>query len=288
MGAVERYAAPRSLAEALDLLRSDDVTIVAGGTDLMPQSHSGKVRFGSLLMNIRRVPELAGIALDGDAIRIGALTSITDLLESALVRERLPILAQAANHFASEQVRNGATLGGNVCNASPAGDTLVPLIVLDAAVELATKPNGTVETRSLPVREFLTGPGRTQRAPHELLTAVRVPLPSPGFVARFYKHGTRPALDISTISIGIGGVKRGDRLEKVRVAFGAVAPTPIRGLATERALEGRRLDAAAIEAAAEVAHDEVRPISDVRGSAWYRQELVRNMTKRILAHVAFG
>jgi CO/xanthine dehydrogenase FAD-binding subunit len=288
MNALERYAAPRGLAEALDLLRSGDVTIVAGGTDLMPQSHSGKVRFGSLLMNIRRIPELSGIALEGDTMRIGALTSITDLLESAIVRERLPILAEAADHFASEQVRNGATVGGNVCNASPAGDTLVPLMVLDAAVELATKPNGAVETRVLPLQEFLAGPGRTRRAPHELLTAVRVPLPPPAFVSRFYKHGTRPALDISTISIGVGGVKRGGQLENVRVVFGAVAPTPIRGYATEQVLEGRLLDATTIEAAAEAAHDEVRPISDVRGSAWYRQELVRNITKRILAHVAFG
>ncbi|HSD53073.1 MAG TPA: xanthine dehydrogenase family protein subunit M [Burkholderiales bacterium] len=288
MNAVERYAAPRALMEALDLLRSGDVTIVAGGTDLMPQAHSGKVRFGSLLMNVRRIPELAGIALEGDTVRIGALTSITALLESPLVRERLPILAEAADHFASEQVRNGATVGGNVCNASPAGDTLVPLMVLDASVELATKPNGAIQTRSLPLREFLAGPGRTTRAPHELLTAVRVPLPPPGFVSRFYKHGTRPGLDISTISIGLGGVKRGDRLENVRVVFGAVAPTPIRGYATERALEGRSLDAATIEAAAEAAHDEVQPISDVRASAWYRQELVRNMVKRVLAHVAFG
>jgi CO/xanthine dehydrogenase FAD-binding subunit len=288
MSAVERYAAPRALAEALELLRADDVTIVAGGTDLMPQSLSGKVRFGPLLMNIRRIPELAGIALEGDSIRIGALTSITALLESPLVRERLPILAEAADHFASEQVRNGATVGGNVCNASPAGDTLVPLMVLDATVELATKSNGAVERRALPLQEFLAGPGRTTRAPHELLTAVRVPLPPHGFVARFYKHGTRPALDISTISIGVGGVKRGGRLDNARVVFGAVAPTPIRGYATERSLEGRPLDAETIEAAAEVAHDEVQPISDVRGSAWYRQELVRNMTKRILAHVAFG
>ena len=288
MNAVERYAAPRALAEALDLLRAGDVTIVAGGTDLMPQSHSGKARFGSLLMNVRRIPELAGIALEGETVRIGALTSITALLESRLVRERLPILAEAADHFASEQVRNGATVGGNICNASPAGDMLVPLIVLDAAVELAAKPNGAVQMRSLPLQEFLTGPGRTARAPHELLTAVRVPLPPHGFVSRFYKHGTRPALDISTISIGIGGVKRGDRLENVRVVFGAVAPTPIRGYATERALEGRPLDAAIIEAAAQAAHDEVQPISDVRASAWYRRELVRNMTKRVLAHVAFG
>jgi CO/xanthine dehydrogenase FAD-binding subunit len=179
-------------------------------------------------------------------------------------------------------------VGGNICNASPAGDTLVPLIVLDATVELAMKPNGAVSTRVVPLQDFLTGPGRTQRRANELLTAVRVPLPPAGFVGRFYKHGTRPALDISTISIGIGGVKRGDRLENVRVAFGAVAPTPIRARATERLLEGRRLDAAAIEAAAETALGEVKPISDVRASDWYRQELVRNMTRRILAHVAFG
>jgi CO/xanthine dehydrogenase FAD-binding subunit len=288
VGGPERYAAPRALAEALELLRAGDATIVAGGTDLMPQSHSGKARFGRLLLNIRRIPELAGVALESETIRIGALTSITALLASALVRERLPVLAEAADHFASEQVRNGATVGGNICNASPAGDTLVPLIVLDAAVELATKPNGAIATRSVPLRDFCTAPGRTLRAPHELLTAVRIPLPAPGFVARFYKHGTRPALDISTISIGIGGVKRGDRLEHVRVAFGAVAPTPIRARATEALLEGKRLDAATIEAAAEAAHDEVRPISDVRASDWYRQELVRNMTRRVLAHVAFG
>jgi CO/xanthine dehydrogenase FAD-binding subunit len=287
-GALERYAAPRALAEALEWLRAGDATIVAGGTDLMPQSHSGKAKFGSLLLNIRRIPELDGIALERDAVRIGALTSITALLESPLVRERLPVLAEAADHFASEQVRNGATVGGNICNASPAGDTLVPLIVLDATVELAMKPNGAVSTRVVPLQDFLTGPGRTQRRANELLTAVRVPLPPAGFVGRFYKHGTRPALDISTISIGIGGVKRGDRLENVRVAFGAVAPTPIRARATEALLEGRRLDAAAIEAAAETALGEVKPISDVRASDWYRQELVRNMTRRILAHVAFG
>lgn len=288
MSALERYAAPRALAEALVLLRAGDATVVAGGTDLMPQSHSGKARFGSLLLNIGRIPELAGIALEGEAIRIGALTSITALLGSPLVRERLPLLAAAADHFASEQVRNAATVGGNVCNASPAGDTLVPLLVLEAEVELASKPNGAIETRTLPLQDFLAGPGRTQRRAHELLTAVRIPPPPPGFVARFYKHGTRPALDIATISIGIGGVKRGDRLERVRVAFGAVAPTPIRARATEAMLEGKRLDAARIEAAAEAAHDEVRPISDVRASDWYRRELVRNMTRRVLAHVAFG
>jgi CO/xanthine dehydrogenase FAD-binding subunit len=246
------------------------------------------MKLGRTLLNVRRIPELAGIGLEGDTVRIGALTTITALLESALVRERLPILAAAADHFASEQVRNGATVGGNICNASPAGDMLVPLIVLDAVVELAAKPNGSVETRAMPLQAFLIGPGRTCRAAHELLTAVRVPLPPGGFVSRFYKHGARPALDISAISIGLGALRRDGRMESVRVAFGAVAPTPVRGTATERALEGRLLDAATIESAAAAAHDEVRPISDVRASAWYRQELVRNMTRRLLEDVARG
>ena len=288
MTALERYAAPRALGEALELLSDGDVTIVAGGTDVMPQSHSGKMKFGRTLLNVRRIPELAGIVLEGDTVRIGALTTITALLESTLVRERLPILAEAADHFASEQVRNGATVGGNICNASPAGDMLVPLIVLDATVELAAKPNGSVQTRAMSLQEFVAGPGRTRRAPHELLTSVRVPLPPRDFVSRFYKYGTRPALDIAAISIGVGAVRREGRLENARVVFGAVAPTPIRGTATERALEGRPLDAATIECAAEAAHDEVRPISDVRASAWYRQELVRNMTRRLLEDVARG
>jgi len=288
MDGIERYAAPTRLAEALELLREGGVTILAGGTDLMPQSHAGKVRFGRVLMNVRRVSELAGIERDASAVRIGALVTIQELLESRLVRERLPLLAEAADRFASEQVRNAGTVGGNVCNASPAGDTLVPLLVLDAEVELARKPNGAIESRRLPLAQFLVGPGRTRRAPDELLTAIVVPAPPPGFVAHFHKHGTRPALDISTVSVAAGGVRRDGRLEGVRVAFGAVAPVPLRGYATERALEGVPIDAARIARAAETAVAEARPISDVRASAWYRGELVRNLTKRVLAHVAFG
>jgi xanthine dehydrogenase FAD-binding subunit len=185
-------------------------------------------------------------------------------------------------------VRNAGTVGGNICNASPAGDTLVPLLVLDAEVELVSRSNGAVRTRRLPLTEVLVGPGRTRREPGELLAAIRVPLPAAGFVGCFHKHGTRPALDIATVSVAAGGVRRAGRLEGARVAFGAVAPTPVRGYATERVLEGVPLDAARIAAAAETAVGEARPISDVRASAWYRGELVRNVTRRVLAHVAFG
>ena len=290
MTSIERYFSPRTLEEAAGILSRGGVTILAGGTDLMPQSHAGRVKFEPVLMNIRRVGELGGIALAGGMIRIGALATITDLLTHPIVRERLPVLTEAADHFASDQIRNVGTLGGSLCNASPAGDLAPPLLVLDAMVELASKPNGSMKVRSMPMREFFVGPGRTQRAQNEILTAVHVPMPKPGFAARFYKFGIRPALDIATIAIAIGGVmvqgRAGRALKDVRVVFGAVAPTPIRAPKTEAVLEGTPLDAAAIDAAANAARDEVQPISDIRASAWYRKELIHNMTRRTLQDVA--
>ena len=282
MPGIERYVAPPSLEEAAEILRAGKVTIFAGGTDLMPQTQAGRAAFQPVLMNIRRIPGMSGIGRAGDMVRIGALTTITELMDSGLVRERLGILWQACDHFASDQIRNAATLGGNLCNASPAGDTLVPLLVLDARVVLAGKPNGTLETRKVPVAEFFAGPGKTTRAPFELVVAIELPLPPRRFYSAFYKLGTRPALEISGISIGLGGVREAKRLRDVRVAFGAVAPTPIRAPRTEAALEGMTLDASTIEAAVAAAAAEVHPISDVRASAWYRTEMIRNNLRRML------
>jgi CO/xanthine dehydrogenase FAD-binding subunit len=282
---IESYVAPRSLEEATTLLQAGNVTIFAGGTDLMPQSKTGRARFQSVLMNIRHIPELQGIAEAAGIVRIGALTTISELMASALVRSRLHALWQSCDHFASDQLRNAATIGGNICNASPAGDTLLPLLVLDARVVLASRPNGALATRSLPLAEFFLAPGRTCRAPNELLVAVELPLPPVGFISEFYKFGTRPALDISTISFALGAVPANGTLRDVRVAFGAVAPTPIRAPATEAALEGKPLSAATIAAVLAAADAEIHPIADLRASQWYRRELVRNMLRRTLEHV---
>jgi len=286
MTTIEHYVAPSSLAQAAECLRSGEVTILAGGTDLMPQSQAGRLKIKRTLMNIRGVPELKGIAIEAGAIRIGALCTMTEIMQDKLVQQHLPVLVQACDHFASDQIRNAATLGGNVCNASPAGDTLVPLLVLDAEVELASKPDGSLSRRRMTLAKFFVGPGRTKLGLAELLAGVRIPLPPANHYARFFKFGTRPALDISTVSIGIAGTLASGVLTNVRVAFGAVAPVPMRAPRTERALEGRRLDAAAIDAVAEVAREEVTPIDDIRATAWYRRELIRNITKRMLAHVA--
>jgi len=267
------------------MLRAGNVTVLAGGTDLMPQTRAGRLQFQPVLMNVRRVPELGGIDDQGTMVRIGALVTITELLESQLVRERLNLLWQACNHFASDQIRNAATVGGNVCNASPAGDTLVPLLALNACAVLAAKPNGALQLRRVPLNGFFLGPGRSCRVPAELLTAIEVPLPPAGFKGEFYKHGTRPGLDIAAIAIALGARRDGAVLRDVRVAFGAVAPTPVRAPRTEAAIEGRSVDAAMLETAACTALEEVHPISDVRASDWYRRELIHNMIKRVLMHV---
>ncbi len=288
----QRYLAPTRLEQALAALaqrtEGGATTVLAGGTDLMPQLHAGRVPSSHTLLNIRRIPGLDGVAVEGDALRIGALTTIATLLAHPLVREHAPLLAEAADHFASDQIRNAATLGGNICNASPAGDMLPPLLALDAEVELASlAPAGGVATRRLPLDGFFAGPGRTQRGAHELLTAVHIGLPPGARRARFYKAGTRPALDISTIAIAFAaGVDAGGRLHDVRLALGAVAPTPLRARRTEALLEGKRLDAALAAQAAACAADEAKPIDDVRASAWYRKQLVLNMTRRVLDDVA--
>jgi xanthine dehydrogenase FAD-binding subunit len=285
MSDIQSYAAPRSLEEAAEILRAGNVTVFAGGTDVMPQMKTGKVQPQPTLMNIRHIPELRGMAQAQGTLRIGALTTMTELLNSDIVRDRFNALWQACDHFASDQLRNAGTIGGNICNASPAGDTLVPLLVLDAKVVLTGKPNGALVSRTMPLKDFFVAPGRTKRAAGELLTAVELPLPAAEFVSEFFKFGTRPALDIATISIGLAARRERKTLRNVRLAFGSVAPTPIRAPKTEAALEGKPLEDATIEAALAAAAQEIRPISDVRASDWYRRELVHNILQRMLVHV---
>ncbi len=287
--AIERYAAPTGLREALAALAAPGgATVLAGGTDLMPRQRAQRVRWAPTLLNIRRVAGLADLTLEPQALRLGALVTLATLRRDAQVQAHAPLLAVAADHFASDQVRNAATLGGNVCHASPAGDTLPPLLALDAQLELASLgADGAIVRRVLPIDGFFTGPGRTQRAPDELLLAVRVPLARGERIARFVKAGTRPALDISAVSVAFVALRARDgALRDVRIVLGAVAPVPLRARAAEALLEGRVPDAALVEAAAASAAGEARPIDDVRASAWYRTELVRNLTKRILDDAA--
>ncbi len=282
--AIERYAAPQSLEEAVRLLAEGRTAVIAGGTDLMSQRRGSWTAAGTLL-NVKRIPGLRGVSASGGEIRIGALTTVTDVLDDPLLAERAPVLPATADRFASMQIRNMATIGGNICNASPAADMIIPLLLLDAEVDLASWLRGKQRTRSVPLSEFFTAPGKTDIRDGELLTCVRFREPADGFVAAFEKTGPRPALEVALVSVGLGGVKTDGVLTEARVAFGSVAPMPIRGRQTEAVLEGRPLDEAAA-AAAEAAQAEVSSISDLRGSAWYRDHLVGACTEKLVRHVA--
>lgn len=287
-----RYIAPARLIEALAALGAPGgATVLGGGTDLMLALHNGRVQAAERLLNIRRVAGLDAITSEGARLSIGALVTVSRLLEDPLVAAHAPLLKLAAARFASEQIRNAATVGGNLGNASPAADLAPPLLALDARVALARLEGDTIATRWLPLAQFFTGPGRTARTPAELIVAVDLPKAAPGAVQRFYKGGTREGLDISSISIALGArCSDSGAWHDVRLALGAVAPTPLRATAAEAVLEGARLDDGFAETAARAARaaaeQDARPIDDVRASAWYRRELVRNMTERMLLDAA--
>ncbi|HJN04100.1 MAG TPA: FAD binding domain-containing protein, partial [Alphaproteobacteria bacterium] len=165
---VEHYSAPDTLDDALETLAGGNVTIFCGGTDLSPQIEAGTRQYGATLMNIRRINGLAGIESKKGTLRIGALTTVTEMKRAPLLNEQARVIVEAADQFASDQIRNAASLGGNLCNASPAGDMIIPLLLLDAAVELACWRDGTLQTRLVPLDEFFTAPGTTVKRADEL------------------------------------------------------------------------------------------------------------------------
>lgn len=285
MSEIERYIAPREVTEAVEAMAAGDVTILAGGTDLTPQINEGRRAYAPTLMNIQRLNDLHQISLIDDEIWIGTLATVSEIRYDALIKEFAPILCDTANCFASDQIRNAATIGGNICNASPAGDMIIPLLVLGAAVELTSWKDGALFVRREALKDFFKAPGKTTRQPNELLTAVIFKKPSADFVGRFRKSGPRPALEISTVTVGIGGDLKNGKFENVRVAFGAVGPIPLRGTATEAALEGKVLTNDVIQAAVDAARQDATPIDDIRATSWYRDHLIGVFTEELLNNV---
>ncbi len=285
MTVIEAYAAPTSVEDAAKLAADGHATVFAGGTDLMPQTKAGAKEFSRVLMNLRRVEGMRGAMEEKGEVRIGALTTVTDVLNDDLLRSVVPVLCDAADKFASGQIRNSATIGGNICNASPAGDMIIPLLILDAEVELVSWVDDEANWRLVPLKNFFKGPGQSKLRKNEILTAVKFRTPQQDFVAGFVKFGTRPALDISVVSLGVGGRLDAGVLTEARVAFGAVAPIPMRGLETEAVIEGKKVDDGVAKAAATKAAEEISPIDDVRASAWYRRELIQTLTGRLLQDV---
>lgn len=235
-----------------------------------------------VLVNIGGISELTGIEATGSGLRIGAGTKMADLVRSALMTGGYEILAQGAAQVGSPQIRHMATVGGNVCNASPSADTAGPLLVLDASVTLASARG----ERSVPLTEFFLGPGKTCLDYGELVTALHMPAPPAGSAGLYIKHCVRRALDLAFVGVSVLVARAGGRWE-ARIALSAVAPTPIRAVEAERFLsQASDLGASTIREAARLAEEATQPISDVRASAAYRRAMVRELTERALAQVS--
>lgn len=281
MDTPHEYFTPETVREAAILLRNRGGTarVLAGGTDVMVRIRRGLLPAGcTALVSVHGVAEMRGCRREGGELVVGAATTAAELFRDPVVAECAPILARVADRVASAQVRNLATVGGNLANASPAGDLISPLLLLDARLVLASVD----ERREVPVEEFFTGPGATVMRADELLVEARFDVPPRDRVFRFEKAGTRPSMECSVVTVGIAFTPRQEAMTRVRVAFGSSAPVPLRGRETEAALEGRPPTPEVVERAARTAEAEVRPISDVRGSDCYRRALVGVFLKRLL------
>ena len=265
---------PASLAELWPLL-ADGARPMAGGTDLLVAARRHGPYDVALLEGI---PGLDGIGIGNDHVRLGAMATHAELARHPLVRRRLPVLAQALAVLGSPLVRNMGTLGGNIVTASPAGDTLPPLYVLNAQVEVSSQEG----VRLAPIGELLLGPGRTTLAPGHLITAVHIPLPPQGCLHHFEKVGRRDALAIAVASLAAIIALDGDGLvAEARIAVGSVAPTVVRCHEAQACLLGRRLDREALAEAGAAVRRAVHPVDDLRATAAYRRKVAGNLLLRM-------
>jgi len=279
------YHFAANAGEAVRLLAKlgDGARLVAGGTDLLVQLRDAP-GLTPVLIDVSRASDLTDITLASDSkgLRVGAAATYAEILQSDLVWEKAPLLAQAAAQIGSVQIRARGTLGGNLGTATPAGDSLPALLALDARLHLL----GSAGARVLPIEEFFLGVRRTALQPGAIVTGVEIPK-HPTRRGAFAKFGLRRSQAIAVVSVAAAvGTDEEGRVTLARVALGAVAPTPRRAPEAEEALVGVRLTPKAIEAAAQAAAEAAQPIDDIRGSAAYRREIVRVLARRALGDLA--
>lgn len=273
---------PKTLNEALSLMKtySGAAKAIAGGTDLMPKMKRREVA-PKYLIDLKGVADLNFISNDAkNGLRIGPLTTLNEIRESSVVKEHCPILVETVSQMASVQVRNMATMAGNLCNAVPSADTAPPLIALQARLKLLG-PEG---ERTVLVEDFFKGPGETAMDPLDLLTEIQIPSARPGEAGTYLKHTLRAEMDLALVGVAayLARNSKKDICEEIRIAMGAVAPIPVRAKKAEEALRGKSLSDTLIETAGSLASEESSPIDDIRSSAEYRREMVRVLTKRAI------
>jgi carbon-monoxide dehydrogenase medium subunit len=274
------YFEPKTLEEAVFLLSryNGKADVLAGGTDLLVEIKD-HIRAPDYVVNIKKIPDLDRLDYDAKSgLRFGALVTAREIETSAIIPDKYRGLRKAASEIGSIQIRNRATVAGNICRASPSADTLPPLIADGASVKIY----GAQGERIILLEQFFTGPGKTILKPNELVTEVTIPPLAPHTGSIYIKHGRRKAMELATVAVAVFLTRDGDTCRDIRIVLGAVAPTPIRAKRAEAALRGQKLDERSIATAADTAMGESRPISDVRGSADYRREMVRVLTRRAI------
>lgn len=273
------YMAVGSLEDALKIKQEQgaDARVIAGGTDLILRMRD-RVFSPKLLLDLRRA-SLDSISCDASEMRLGAYVTLSQILADDEIAALFPSLVEACLQFAGPPIRNRATLGGNLVNASPAADLTPPLMAYDAGIVLTSSRGD----RVLPLAEFFTGPGQSVMRADEILTEIRIPLMPPHTVSRFIKLGQRRSMAISIINLSVRltlGAKA--TVSAARVVLGAVAPTPMRAVAAEALLMGKELTDDQIDQAAEASRKEISPITDVRASSNYRGRMAGVLVRRAL------
>jgi CO/xanthine dehydrogenase FAD-binding subunit len=274
---VTEVASPRSLAEALRALeRRPQLTPIAGCTDLMVGNDLTGLAANGVL-DVTRIPELRGVRDEGDWVEIGAAATFSEVRRNRIVQQDVPGLAAAAAVIGGWQIQNRATIGGNIVNASPAGDSLPVLLALDAEI-VAISSRG---ERRIPCTRFYSGYRQTTLEPGELVARVRIRRAVPGERHYFRKVGTRQAQAISKVVVALVGRLEGGKIADYRLSAGSVAPTTIRLLAVERAMVGEIGESSRADIAGRLAAESVEPIDDVRSTAAYRRHVLDRVVRRL-------
>lgn len=278
------YFAPTSVDQAIAMLAQHKGRGVplAGGTDLLPQLKN-KLATPAALIDLKKLSSLRGISYDASSgLRIGAMTTHSDILANRDIAGHYPVLSQAAGTIGSVQVRNRGTVGGNLCHAVPSADMAPPLIALGATAVI----QGSAGQRELLLEDFFTGPNQTVLKDDELLVALKVPPAAQRSAAIFLKHGVRKAMEIAIVCVASCVSFQDGVCAGARITLGAVAPTPLRARQAESLLSGKALTQDLAAQAGTAAAQEARPITDMRGSIEYRRAIVQALTSRTLMQAA--
>ena len=276
------YLVPKTLDEAVSLHQShgDRSMYVAGGTDVIVKVKAGKIA-PDYLISLRNIKaqDQARVNPDTGALHIGAFVTHRALERSSMIKMQYPIIHDAVQHIGSVQIRNVATIGGNLVNAVPSADGAIPLIALDARVNIY----GTRGERSVDLIHFFEGPGQTVLEPGEILTEIVVPKQPSRTGSAYQKFGRRAAMELPLIGVGVLiSLEEGSlRCAKARICLGVAAPTPIRTLSAERYLKGNEITAETLQEAGRMAAEESRVRDSIRGLAWYRREMVSVFVRRM-------